>query len=72
MPASSFLERSRILLFAVRYSICEIGDFARFIAQPHRARGRPSTRPERIKRVIFFTLAWFTVSLPLGALLNQL
>ena len=72
MPASSFLDRFRILLFALRYTICEIGDFARFIARPHRARGRPSTRKKRIKRVIFFARAWFTVSLALAALLNQL
>ncbi|MFC0133501.1 hypothetical protein CR105_08040 [Massilia eurypsychrophila] len=72
MPASSFFDRFRILLLAVRYTICEAGDFARFIMRPHRARGAPSTRKERIKRIIFFTLAWLFVSLPLAALLNQL
>lgn len=72
MSANSFLHRFRVLLFAVRYTICEIGDFARFVARPRRARGKPSTRKQRLNRVIFFTLAWIMVSLPLAAILNAI
>jgi membrane protease YdiL (CAAX protease family) len=72
MPAIRFPARFRILLFALRYTICELRDFGRFMAQPRRAKGPPSSRKDQINRAIFFALAWFVVSLPLAGMLNVL